>query len=106
MRRKNRKTTSNLGKALKIYRQMHGCEPCKYCVIDNPGFKNDVYAVEVGKLEELIYSPPMGSRKNIDGRAIAYRHSFGKGNTLAVDHRGKLMLIGKAKVKKDGWIHG
>ena len=85
--------------ALKRYREQHGGDP-DIKVIDIPKFSPKIL-VGVGKLESLVYIPNKKSRKS----PYKYKHTCDK-ELLAVDSAGKSkFLIGKTRIKKDGWLH-
>lgn len=96
-----------LGDGLKMYHAQHGHTNAKIKKTNKPDIKG---LVEVGTVEEIVYTPPSGSKKE----PYKYRHELGtsKGDrklyaSVSPDGVGKYLLLGidgNTFLDKDGWL--
>jgi hypothetical protein len=90
-----------------MYYAQHGHTNAKTKLVDKPEIKG---LVEVGTVDEIIYTPPLGSKKE----PFRYRHELGTSKearklyaSVSPDGKGKYLLIGidgKTYLDKDGWL--
>ena len=92
-------------KALKKYREFHGCDPKEIVVVDLP-YKAPKYQVVLGDSPEATYKVPSHSRK-AGKKNIPYKHDYENRVVKTTDAEGRMVadVFLNPKTKVTNWIH-